>query len=77
MIFTGKTQAQVDDEAKRSSALARLAELDKALPRPLELVISMSPEAMAEVLDAQGTTRGAVLAEKQALRAGLAAVKGV
>lgn len=66
-----------NEKAKQAQAQdikAQLADLDEKLPRCLEIIIKSSPEALTEVIDAAGTTRGDVLKKKDKLRAELQAL---
>lgn len=72
--MTWLTVTEKEKQAQAQEIKAQLAALDEKFPRPLEIIIKSSPEALAEVIDAAGTTRGDILKQKQALRAELQAL---
>ena len=62
------TAANQAKQAEIQAIKNQLAAIDEKLPRCLEVVIAASSEALAEVIDSDGTTRGEILNKKLALR---------
>lgn len=62
------TESEKAKQAKAADIKAQLAALDEKLPRCLEVIVAANADALAEVIDAAGTTRGDVLKQKQELR---------
>lgn len=66
--MTWVTASEKAKKEKAQNIKAQLSALDEKLQRCFEIIVKASPDALAEVIDSAGTTRGDILNKKEMLR---------